>query len=86
MSMTENQVLALKEGDVFIFPDWYTSTSGIGNWPQRKQHNYHCHVMSVIIDDDCTQGFTIKRYLKTKNRWVYEFFDVWKVSDYCKSI
>ena len=78
-SMTDEQLFSLKTGDVFIYPDKYVNDS-----TRVVNHNYKCRIMAVIIDDDATQGFTIKRYLKTKKRWVYEFFDVWKVLYRCE--
>ncbi len=79
--MEENQVLKLKVGDSFIFPDKY-----INDKSKVIRHNYKCHILAVIIDDDALQGFTIKRYLKTKKAWAYEFFDVFKVCYSCKTI
>ena len=76
--MTEEEALNLECGGTFVFPDSYVSSA-----MRRVKHNYNCKIMAVIIDDDARQGFTIKRYLKTKNRYVYEFFDIFKVIDRC---
>jgi len=76
--MTESEALNLKLHDVFIFPDGYVN-SGM----KHVIHNYKCTILAVIIDNETLQGFTVKRYLKTKNRYAYEFFDVFKVIQRC---
>jgi len=77
--MTEQELFKLKEGNYFVFPEHYVNSEA-----KVVKHNYNCLIMSVIIDDDALQGFTIKRYLKTKRRWIYEFFDVYKTLDRCR--
>lgn len=77
--MKEDEALNLECGDVFKFPDFYKNSE-----MRIVKHNYKCTILSVIIDDDARQGFTIKRYLKTRNHYVYEFFDIFKVIDRCE--
>lgn len=79
--MNGDEVLNLKVDDVFIFPDNYVNSE-----MKCMRHNYKCHILSVIIDEEALQGFTIKRYLKTKRMWQYEFFDVFKVMNRCHLI
>lgn len=76
--MEEQELFNLKEGDAFIFPDHYVN-SGM----KVVKHNYIGIILAIIIDDDALQGFTIKRYLKTRKGWSYEFFDVYKMRDRC---
>jgi len=67
-------VFKLKKGDKFIFPDHYVNSNMI-----VVKHNYHCIVMYVVVENDVLEGFLIKRYLKTRRRWSYEFFDYYKM-------
>jgi len=67
-------VLNMKKGDKFIFPDQYVNSNMM-----CVKHNYHCSVMYVVVENDVLEGFLIKRYLKTRRRWSYEFFDWYKM-------
>jgi len=75
----EDEALSLKNGDVFKYLDFYKNSE-----MNIVKHNYKCTIFAVIIDDGACQGFTIKRYLKTRNHYVYEFFDIFKVIDRCE--
>jgi hypothetical protein len=77
--MDENKMLALKVGDTFSYPSWYVNDD-----MKRVKHRYKCTIMSVIIDNGELHGFTIKLYLKTKRRYSYEFFDVFKIKHECE--
>jgi hypothetical protein len=35
--------------------------------------------MAVIIDDNEFKGVTIKRLIPSKNEWIYEFIDAFKM-------
>lgn len=77
--MKSQELFKFKVGDKFIFPDVYMSDTG-----KVVNHNYHCHILAVIVDNEALQGFTIKRYLKIKQQWKYEFIDVYKVLHRCE--
>lgn len=77
--MKEYDLLRIKEGDSFIFPDSYTTSDY-----RIVKHNYKCTVIFVVFDDGLFQGCLIKRWLKTRKRYDYEFFDYYKILIRCE--
>jgi len=71
--MNKNDVLSLKVDDVFYLPDFY-----IRDDCKVVQRPYKCTVLYRHLDGDILHGFLVKRWLVTKKRWSFEFFDVWK--------
>lgn len=76
--MPHEDIFNLKLGDVFYYNNYYVNSEMI-----HKKHSYKCEVMHVLIDQDALQGILIKRWLITKKKWSYEFFDFWKIEFTC---
>jgi len=77
--MTKNDVLSLKAGDVVRMDDFYVN-SKMCHIPRT----YKISIKFVMCEDDICEGFLIKRWLVTRKRWTFEFFDVWKMMIKCE--
>lgn len=67
-------ILSLSVDDTFFMKDHY-----IDNELKAHYHDFECHIMAVIIDDNEFKGLTIKRLIPSNKEWKYEFFDALKM-------